>query len=304
MIQYNQDYKNNISNLEERLNNTQNSKHSPVYRKRGVEGFTPLFCFFRKFEESPLFMKRLLVLFISVLCVLGPVKLYSQAVKPIIDFCLPDPDFDFEIGETIDIYVHVKVKSCATDADTSMYGNLFYWYQTDTMSTISSTLFDYIDSQPYIEFIDYGGKMDTIPFYCDSNQLRASTTGPVNVIIIWPAFTSPSAPVCDSGQYVLPVPVFPAIGLEGIPVEKFGSTAFPNPSNATELVYINSKYSKPVSEVQIYNAMGQLSYQTTFAEGFNPNGYVLPTTDLQSGVYFIHLIYSDKKSEVVKFIKN
>ena len=26
--------------------NTQNSKHSPVYRKRGAEGFSPLFCFF------------------------------------------------------------------------------------------------------------------------------------------------------------------------------------------------------------------------------------------------------------------
>lgn len=250
-------------------------------------------------------MKRILAVILSIIGItLFPNNVQAQSIKPIIDFCLPDPDFDFELGETIDIYVHVKAKSCLTDADTSVYGNLYYWFQTDTMASISASLFDNIDDQPWMEYIPIGGKMDTIPFYCDSSQLRAAVGGPTNVIIIWPAFISPTAPVCDSGQYVLSAPIFPSIGIDNLPAETFGSKAYPNPANGLELVYIDSKYGLPVNQVIIYNAMGQVSFQTKFPEGYQSNGYVIPTQELIHGVYFIHLIYQDRKSEVVKFIKN
>jgi hypothetical protein len=294
--------------IKEEYKNIKDSKHSPVYRKRDVEGFASLFSFFsvnlgKAGSKMKTSLKYIYIcLFLGVL--IFPRSGFTQSVKPVIDFILPDPDVDFVLGSTVDIYVHVKVKSCATNADTTIWGNIYYWYQTDSMDNATPEVYNWIDSDAAIEEIPSGGLLDTIPFYCDSSELRISATNPVNVIIIWPAFFSPTAPVCDSSQTNIYVTPYYPIGLEEEPIQKFGSTAFPNPANAMQVVFINSKYSKDISSISIMNSLGQMMSIKEFSEGEDSKGYVLPTEILQAGIYHVHILYKDRKREVVKFIKN
>ena len=231
-----------------------------------------------------------------------PLSSYAQ-VKPLIDFAIIDPDNPLVAFDTTAIIVHVKVSHCDVNADTSGFtANLLYHYQSDKMGGISSTWTETIDNDPVAEFMPPGGKFDTLYFYCDTAKFRTTGTNPVNVIIIWPSLLSPVVSLCDSDEYVLwEIPGY--TGLEENMLD-FGSTVFPNPASGTQVAYINSKYTQQIESITIYNAIGQVMNTKEFADGESSLGYVLPTDDLRAGIYHIHILYKDKKREVVKFIKN
>jgi hypothetical protein len=233
-----------------------------------------------------------------------PVCTYSQGpVKGIIDIANFDED-NAVLGYTTHITLHVKFKSCITNNDTSVTGNLVYWYRTDSMWN-SFQGPKMIDDNPAYEFVDGGGLVDTIPFYCDSAELRSSDTGPANVIIIWPSIHSPSIELCDSGFYLFPsVDVASTSGIEEEGPQKFGSTVFPNPAGSMQIVLIHSKHSDEIEKVIVTNTMGNIISSKEFNEHESSHGYVVPTEDLRQGIYHIHIFYKDKKTEVVKFIKN
>lgn len=282
------------------------SKHSPVYRKRGVEGFTPLFSFFFVYlSKATTNMKLSLKIFIISLGVLliFP-KAQAQDIKPLIDLAFVDPDNNITAFQTAKIVVHVKLKSCATNSDTGFIsGNLLYHFQTDKMGAISGDYKHEVDNDTADEQILPGGIIDTLTFTVDTAEFRTVGTNPVNVIIIWPAFVSASHFSCDSGETILwEVPGF--VGIEEENYYGYGSTVYPNPAPPMQLVFINSKYSQEISRVSIVNAMGQVINTKEFYEGEDSQGYVLPTEELRAGIYNIHIFYKDKKNEVVKFVKN
>lgn len=109
----------------------------------------------------------------------------------------------------------------------------------------------------------------------------------------------------DSGMYVLTnVSVGAQVGILEEGNQSFGSTVFPNPSSATQIVMINSKYNQPITQISIMNAMGQIVTKKVFDDGEDRGGYVIPTQELRPGVYHIQINYKDQKAEVVRFIKN
>jgi len=287
------------------------SKHSPVYRKRGVEGFAPLFSFFfvnlGKAQTNMKLYIKILVVFWGVFLITK--KSEAQGIKPFIDFALIDPDNPLVAFDTAAIFVHVKIHDCATNTDTGgFFGNLKYWMQTDKMGQHEPFEIDpfEIDNDPLLEYMPFGGKVDTLYFLVDTALFKTTGVNPVNVIIIWPAFINISRPMCDSGQHVFwNAYGFPGIlGMNEETPQGYGSTVFPNPAASMQLVFINSKYSQDIARVSIVNMMGQVMNTKEFYEGADSQGYVLPTEELRSGIYNIHITYKDKKNEVVKFIKN
>lgn len=281
-----------------------NSKHSPVYRKRGAEGFSPLFSFLFVYLNKT---GRNMKLALQIICLLlgltiSPIVSNAQ-VKGIIDYAIIDED-NTVIGDTAIITVHLKFKSASTNADTPVFGNIFYRYQTDSMIALNGYMnqVETIENNnPGWEIVPIGGTFDTINFPCLPGQLR---TGPVNVIIIWPSLFNPATPMTDSLEYAIPNVYVALSGLGNEYVEELGSTVYPNPAPAMQLVFINSKYSQAISRISILNAMGQVLNGKEFMDGEDSKGYVLPTDELRPGIYHIHIFYKDKKSEVVKFIKN
>ena len=291
------------------------SKHSPVYRKRGAEGFSPLFCFLfvylnkmkRNMKVSPLiYLKQKVRLVKIFLLLLGftliPTISHAQ-VKGIISYVDWDED-NAIMGDSTNLYVFTKFISATTNADTTVFGNVFFRYKTNWMALYNPNWIETLDNYLGWETINPGLNQFNLRFYCnpDPNVMR---TGPVNVIIIWPAFFNPSNPLIDSADYFLPnADVSPYVGLMDEEANQFGSTVYPNPAMSTQIVFINSKYSQQIEKISIINAMGQALSSKEFIDGEDSKGYVLPTEELRSGIYHIQIFYKDKKTEVVKFIKN
>ncbi len=282
------------------------SKHSPVYRKRGVEGFSPLFCFFFVNLNK---MERKMKLSVKVLVILLGIAIFPQASHAQVKAIITYADFDEDnavAGDTTNIQIFAKFVSAVTNADTTVNGNIFFRYKTNwSIDWNPGWIGSFDDTVVGTQSLGIGLQQFYGKFYCetDTNILR---TGPVNVIIIWPAFYGgPGNPLVDSADYFLSnVNIYPEIGFYEEPVSKFGSTVFPNPSSSMELVFLNSKYTQPIHQICIMNAVGQTLFIKEFDTDTQSNGYVLPTTDLRAGIYHIHIFYKDKKSEVVKFVKN
>lgn len=287
--------------------NIKDSKHSPVYRKRGAEGFSPLFSFlFVHLSKTEKNMKLTFKIFLlSILIAHVGHHLQAQDVKPYIDYSFIDPDNPLVAFDTAGIVVYVKVASCETNTDTGgVQGNLKYQFQSDKMGIYSPNWMEEVDNDTAIETIPFGGKLDTLVFVVDTNQFRTTGTNPVNVIIIWPSLHNPATPMCDSGQIILwHVPGY-YLGMEEENPQNFGSTVYPNPALATQLVYINTSYTQEISRVTITNTMGQVLNTKEFTETESSLGYIVPTQDLRAGIYHIHIYYRDHKNEVVRFIKN
>lgn len=301
----------NLSTLTKEENKEiKDSKHSPVYRRRGVEGFTPLFSFLFVYLGKAIYSMKLS--FKILLICLGffsiSMKAHTQDVRPVIDFALVDPDNPLLAYDTCAIIVHVKLTSCDTDVDTGAtsgyLGNLKYYLQSDKMGQHIPEIDPFeIDNDTALENMPATGKFDTLWFYVDTTLFRTTSVNPVNVIIIWPAFTNLARPMCDSSETILwNVPGY--VGIDDALQQGYGSTVYPNPAAPMQIVFINSKYAQEISQVTIVNAMGQVMNTKQFMENESSQGYVLPTENLRPGIYNIHIFYKDKKNEVVKFVKN
>ena len=281
------------------------SKHSPVYRKRGVEGFTPLFSFFFvNLSKVQTNMKLYLKIFVLLIALVSfSHQLDAQAdVKSIVNYV----DFDEDnavIGDSTNITIFCKFISAATNADTAVFGNVFFRYQTNWMWEVNHDWREIIDNNPAWTSYPAGINQFNCRFYCNPSP-DVCRTGPVNVIIIWPALTSNTFHLVDSADYFLPnVDITTPMGIENQHID-YGSNVFPNPIAPMQVVYISSKYSSDIASISIYNSLGQIMNSKEFGVGENASGYVLPTNDLQAGIYHLHIRYQDKKTEVVKFIKN
>jgi hypothetical protein len=230
-----------------------------------------------------------------------PVYSYTQVIG-IVDYAIFD-ESQAIIGDTTIITIHVKFKSSVTNNDTAVNGNLYYHYQTDSMIAAGGMgNIESIDDSPGWEIVPVGGKFDTIQFPCRPNQLR---TGPVNVIIIWPALFNPLTPMDDSVMYILTnVSVGAEVGIIEEGLTYYGSTAYPNPAMGEQLVMIHSPKQEMIQSISILNSVGQILSNQQIMEGQGLNDYILPTNKLSPGVYIIQLGYTNRQVEIIKFIKN
>ncbi len=289
--------------IKEEYKNIKDSKHSPVYRKSGVEGFAPLFSFFfvnlGKADSKMRLALQCICLGLGILLI--PLNTTAQ-IKGVIVGAYFDQD-NAVMGDSTDLDVYSKFISSTTGSDTTVMGNVFFRYQTNWMYLYNPLWTEVLDNNPGWETVNAGIQPYHLRIFCNPNP-DVFRTGPVNVIIIWPAFFNPATPLLDSADFHL---FNQEVNLSSVPSEgpqDFGSTVFPNPAESTQLVFIDSKYSGEIIQVSIMNCLGQIINTKEFSENENSNGYILPTENLRAGIYNIHIKYKDNKSEVVKFIKN
>ena len=242
-------------------------------------------------------IKKIFLIGFLVLCI-G--KSYGQAHRDMwIDSLVHDQDNPTLIGTNDTIFPRIHLTDSASNWVLG-YGNIRYWVQSDSMLDISAPP-KLIDPSPDIENIPATGRFDTLYLPVDSILLR---TGPVNVIIIWPSIVSAQFLLSDSGFQFMNEYIYTDVGLPLEPPGEYGSTIFPNPAMAIQLVYVNNKYSHGMEYVSITNSMGQVMSAKTFSSSEADKTYLLPTDDLRPGIYYVHVFYVDKKNEVIKFIKN
>ncbi len=220
--------------------------------------------------------------------------------KIVIDSVVYDPDQPVLVGTTIYIFPRIHLTDSANNW-VSGNGNVRYWVRSDSMN-LNGHPPVLIDNLPIFESIPAGGRFDTLALPLDSLDLRVSSTGPVNVIIIWPSLVKPGIDLADSGFVLINQYVYTDIGIdeENIPP----STIYPNPSGSFELVYIRKQYTQLIDHITIVDNLGQPVFIKQFTPEDESSGYLLPTHELRSGMYYLQIYYKDKKMETVRYIKS
>ena len=73
---------------------------------------------------------------------------------------------------------------------------------------------------------------------------------------------------------------------------------FPNPSSGENVLI---KGTEVISTIEIYNSIGELVYTTTGTPG--RADYNLSTEDLEAGIYFVHITFSNQLSSTQQLVK-
>lgn len=242
-------------------------------------------------------------IFLTVIgCLLMVLTSYGQMQrKMVIDSAVYDPDVPVLDGTEVNLKLRIHLTDSANN-NVSGGGNLRYWVQSDSMNLAGTPPVMIEDGQVF-ESIPISGRYDTLHLPIDTLDLRISSTGPVNVIIIWPSLVNPSTPLIDSGFIFINQYVYTDIGFDtekDIPP----TTIYPNPSGSFELVYIKKYYTQLIHQITIIDQLGEPVFIKQFMPEDENSGYVLPVYGLPTGIYNIQIMYKDKKTEVVKFVKN
>lgn len=194
-----------------------------------------------------------------------------------IDYChLEDDNPPYSFGDTISLFVHFFV-SDTSGSDTSAFGDLYFWWQTDTMAAagVPPRL---INITPAYEYIPVGGVLDTVPIDLRPEEWRIN--GPVNVYCVWAAMYIPdledSIPCCNS--YGLTI-----LGDEN----QFENTPihlYPNPT--TQFMMIQSDQINSIKEINFISIEGKIAGLKTHDEIMTGR---IDLEFLQPGIYFVEL---------------
>jgi hypothetical protein len=195
-----------------------------------------------------------------------------------IDYChLEEDNPPYSFGDTISLWVHFFV-SDTSGADTSAFGDLYFWWQTDSMvaAGVPPRL---INITPAYEFIPVGGVLDTVPIDLRPEEWRI-ITGPVNVYCVWAAMYIPdmedSIPCCNA--YGLTI-----LGDEN-QVDNTSINLFPNPT--TQFMIIQGDQISSIKEMTIISIEGKIAGLKTYEEIKTGR---IDLEFLQPGIYFVEL---------------
>lgn len=181
-----------------------------------------------------------------------------------------------------------------TSPANSFNGNITFVVGVDTMNTngnISGNI-DSLFSTPYSGIILQPG--DSIN-YGDSLFISPNSfKGGINTVVIWPvADIGTGFVTTDSAKHN--VYVTQLTGLRSNTM-KHPIVVGPNPFSEKILLIFDSK--NPIEEVRFFNPMGQEVFVNSPGKE-----NVIDTSELSSGVYFIHLKYKDGNTGIIKTIK-
>ncbi len=196
------------------------------------------------------------------------------------------------MNDFVDFEIHVGVKNIISLLPDVALGNIFYWYRTDSMIS-SGQPARIVDFDLSILLIS-DGYIDTVPIEMLPNELR---TGPVNLIILWPAMINPL--VLDTVQDTLGVLVEGFLSTPNEYPLQCGNIIFPCP--AIQFVNIQSEEIKFIDHVQLISMSGQVM-QTYRHEEFQ-NGSI-DISNYPSGEYVVQLHYYDNRVVRTKILKH
>ena len=233
-------------------------------------------------------VQKRLSLFVVFLFLISTVR--SQKIVTV-DFCIIDPDTPVMLNDTTLFYVYVTVDDTSATDDNTLYGDLYYWYQTDSMLSAGIPP-GFINILPDNEFIPIGGKLDTISIAFQAHEIRP---GPVNVICIWAAMQLPeiedTIPCCNMFGFITGVETNEFLN-------KKYNVVFPNPVG--QYLHIVEEEINQVSYINFYTIGGKMIRQLR-SEEFTQGIISLET--LEPGYYLVELYYQNGTITRSKILK-
>lgn len=222
-------------------------------------------------------------------CVLGlfTSKTYSQAttILYIDSINILGPVL---FGGTTDIEVQVRVMDGFV-GDT-LVGDIYYYYQTDTMDSLGIP--PQIVDQDFVSESVADPFLDTVHIPINPAEMR---TGPLNLIVVWPAMINPAVLDTDSVAFNLQVEGY--VGIEPLPAFK-DNIVYPSP--AMHYLFIKPDEMDQIQQMIILNMQGQ-TVETITGEKL-ANGWI-NIDGLQSGCYMVQVIYKNGTVFNKKFLK-
>jgi len=222
-------------------------------------------------------MRRKYLLIISCLIGLFTSKIYSQAttVLYIDSVTILTPVL---FGGTTDISVQVRVMNGFV-GDT-LVGDIYYYYQTDTMDSLGIP--PQIVDQDFVSENVADPFLDTVHIPINPTEMK---TGPLNLIVVWPAMMNPAVLDTDSVAFYLQVEGY--IGIEPLPSFE-ENILFPLP--AMHYLFIKPDELGRIDEMIISNMQGQMITRMSIVD--LQNGWI-NIDGLNSGFYMVMLRYRD-----------
>jgi hypothetical protein len=235
-----------------------------------------------------MYMVRKYLLIIG--CVLGlfTSKIYSQATTTLsIDsFSILNT---FVYGDTA--YVGVQVRVLDGFMSDTLVGDIYYYYLTDSM----------ISAGDSAQIIELDGIIQSVadPFW-DVVHIPINTgemkTGPLNLIVVWPAMMDPA--VLDTDSVVINLILGHDVGIEPEYVPTNENILYPSP--AMHYIFIKPEEIDLIQQMIILNMQGQ-TVETIPGEKLS-YGWI-SIDHLSSGAYLAILKYKDGKMIKKKILK-
>jgi hypothetical protein len=222
-------------------------------------------------------------------CVLGlfTSKTYSQAttIMSIDSVNILTPVL---FGGTTDIEVQVRVMNGFVP-DT-LFGDIYYYYLTDTMDSLGIP--PQIVDQDFVMENVADPFLDTVHIPINTGEMK---TGPLNLIVVWPAMMNPEVLDTDSVAFYLQVEGY--IGIEPLPSFE-ENILYPLP--AMHYLFIKPHDIDLIEQIQIMNMQGQI-INTMHKQDFS-NGW-LNIDQLPPGAYMVILQYKNGTVANKKILK-
>lgn len=195
------------------------------------------------------------------------------------------------MNDTTDFFVQVSVNDASVLNQDSIYGDLFYYYLTDSMisASVNARIINDDSNDIYIN----PTIADTVHIDIRPDEIK---TTPVNLIILWPAMINPEVADTDSSTIVvgfdgyLSLPSITGIGQKNL--------IFPCP--AIQYIYIRQEELSLIKQIRILSIEGKTINQYDkheFSSGFINIDY------LATGPYFVELNYYNNNVVRTKILK-
>ncbi len=195
------------------------------------------------------------------------------------------------MNDTCDFRVEVGVTDIILLIPGIAIGDLFYWYRTDSMiSSGQPARILELDLNVEIVVDNY---VDTVPVDIRPNEIR---TGPVNLIILWPAMINPLVWDTTGGTCFVTVEGF--LGNDGNYPKQVGNVIFPCP--ALQYINIRAEELDGIKEISIISMEGQ-TIQTYQHDEFK-NGSINMEC-YAAGTYIVQLTYYNNEVSRTKIQK-
>ncbi len=199
------------------------------------------------------------------------------------------------INDTTDFVVQVSVNDTSLINNDTITGDLFYYYQTDSMD--SAGVLPRIINNDLSNITINGSIFDTVSIDIRPEEIR--TSPPVNLIILWPAIVTSNPEVIDTTQIQILVNFEGYLNINPI-IKKDGyKIIFPVP--ASQYIYIQPAEINLIQSIQILTIDGKLVYIKTRDE--ISSGFI-NIDNIPNGSYLIDILYENGELVRTKIIKN
>jgi hypothetical protein len=219
-------------------------------------------------------------------------KMYSQTGKVLYMDSLVQQE-PIIMFDTTDFAARVWVDDTTALNQDSIFGDLFYWYLTDSMLAAGAPARAINNDTTNIWIIHY--IIDIISVDIRPDEIK---TTPVNLIILWPAMITSTPQVADSDSVAIYVQFEGYIGIPEIPDVPQSHLLFPTP--ALQYIYIRPEELPLIQYIHLLTIDGKMVSQYQ-AEEFSSG--LINLDQLANGNYLVEVQYYSGKTVRTKILK-